>query len=83
MTVSAVSPWRMAFRLERRLPDDLRGPARIWIKSFSVPAIKPKDPVGFRDRVPALDVRELTPISFARADMTVIEIAPQRLHLFC
>ena len=26
MTVSAVSPWRTAFRLERRLPDSVRGP---------------------------------------------------------
>ena len=26
MTVSAVSPWRMAFRLERRLPDSVLGP---------------------------------------------------------
>ena len=50
---------------------------------LSVPAVEAEDPVSFRDRVPALDIEELAPISFAGADMTVIEIAPQRLHLFC
>ena len=60
-----------------------RGRARSGIRRLPVPAVKAKDPIGFRDRVPAFDIRELATIGLTRADMTVIEIAPQRLHLFC
>ena len=48
-----------------------------------VPAVKAEDTVGFRDRVPAFNIREFAAIGLAGADMPVIEIAPQRLHLFC
>src|SRR5262245_49178010 len=47
------------------------------------PTIKTKDAVGFRDRVPALDIGEFAPIGFAGADVTVVEIAPQGFELFC
>ena len=50
---------------------------------FSIPAVKAKDPVGFRDRIPALDVGELAPVGLACADIALIEIAPQRFRLFC
>ena len=39
-----------------------------------VPAIKPEDPIGLRDRVPALDIGQLAAIGLARADMPVIEL---------
>jgi hypothetical protein len=48
-----------------------------------IPAVKPEDPVRFRNRVPALDKEQLSAMGFACADMAVIEIAPQRLHLLC
>ena len=35
---------------------------------LSVPTIKAKDPVGFRDRVPSFDVGELASVGLARAD---------------
>ena len=50
---------------------------------FPAPAIKAKDPIGFRDRVPAFDIGELAAIGLARADLPAVEIAPQRLYLFC
>ena len=53
------------------------------LHGLAVPAIKAKDPVGFRDRVPAFDVGELAAIGLARADVPAVEAAPQRLHLFC
>ena len=42
------------------------------------PAVKAKDPIGLRDRVPALDIGELATMDLAGSDMPVIEIAPQR-----
>jgi CRP-like cAMP-binding protein len=50
---------------------------------LAVPAIKAKDPVGFRDRVPAFDIGELASIGLARADVPAVEAPPQRLQLFC
>ena len=50
---------------------------------FPIPAIKAKDPVGFRDRVPALDIGELAAVGLARSDLAGVEIAPQRLYLLC
>jgi hypothetical protein len=50
---------------------------------FPAPSIKAKDAVGFRNRVPALDVGEFAPIGFAGADVTLIEIASQGFDLFC
>ena len=52
------------------------------IDRLSVPAVEARDLIGLRDRVPAPDVRELAPMGLAGADMTVIEIASQRLHRF-
>ena len=37
--------------------------------TVSVPAIKPEDPVGFRDRVPTFDIGEFATMGLARADM--------------
>ena len=48
-----------------------------------VPAVKPKDPVGFRNRVPALQIGELPAIGLTGADKPVIGLAPQRADLFC
>src|SRR5450759_3088633 len=48
-----------------------------------VPAIESEDPVCFRDGVPAFDIGKLAAMGLTGADMTVIQIAPQRLHLFC
>src|SRR5262245_42030729 len=50
---------------------------------LSIPAVKAKDSVGFRDRVPAFNIGELAPIGLACADIAVVEIAPERFDLFC
>ena len=50
---------------------------------LSIPPVEPEDAIGFRDRVPAFDIEELSAIGLAGADITVIEVAPQCFHLFC
>jgi hypothetical protein len=50
---------------------------------FPAPTIKAKNAVGFRDRIPALDIGEFAAIGFAGADVALVEIAPQCFHLFC
>ena len=48
---------------------------------FAAPAVEAEDAVGFRDRVPALDVGELASIGLAGADLPAVEIAPEGLTL--
>src|SRR5262245_49287901 len=50
---------------------------------FAAPTIKAEYSVGFRNRVPALDIREFAPIGFAGADVTWIDVTTQGFHLFC
>src|SRR6516165_4330327 len=47
------------------------------------PGIKAKDAVGFRDRKPAFDIREVATIGRPRANVPAAEATPQRLHLLC
>ena len=51
------------------------------VNRFSAPAIEPENPVGLRDREPALDIGELAAIGLARADLAAVEISPQGLYL--
>ena len=44
-----------------------------------VPAVKPEDPVGLRNRVPAFEIGQFAAMGLTGAGMAVIEIAPQRL----
>ena len=39
------------------------------LDGLPIPAIKPEDPIGLRDRIPALDIGELAAIGLARADV--------------
>src|SRR5450631_426349 len=52
-------------------------------KGLSAPPIESENSISFRDRIPAFDIVERTAIRFSSADIAVIEIAPQRLDLFC
>ena len=61
----------------------LPGQDAFGFDGLSVPAVKPEDPVGFRDGVPALEIGQLPAMGLPGADMAVIEVAPQRLDLFC
>ena len=40
------------------------------LEGLSIPSVEPEDAIGFRDRVPAFDVRKLTAIGLPGADMT-------------
>src|SRR5215831_17380499 len=53
------------------------------IDRFAAPAVEAEDPVRLRDRKPALDIGELAAMSLAGANVPAIEVAPQRLDLFC
>src|SRR5665811_1917286 len=64
-------------------PPVLAGKDATGLNRLPVPPVKSEDPVGLRDRVPALDIGQLTAMGLTGPDMTVIEIASQRLHLFC
>ena len=50
---------------------------------LSGPTVKPENPVGLRDGVPALQVGEFPAIGLTGADRPVIGLTPQRRHLFC
>ncbi len=47
------------------------------------PAVESENPIGFRDRIPALQIGQLATIGLTGADMTAVGITPQCLHLFC
>src|SRR5450756_242633 len=64
-------------------PAVLAGMDATGLNRLPVPTIKTEDPVGLRNRVPAFDVGQFAAMGLAGADIKVIEIAPQRLHLFC
>ena len=64
-------------------PAVLAGKDATGLDRLPVPPIEPKDPVGFRDRIPAFDVGQLAAMGLTRPDMAVIEVAPQRLQLSC
>src|ERR1035437_1267155 len=64
-------------------PAVLAGKDTFGFDGLPVPAIKPEDPVGLRDGVPALEIGEFPAMGLAGADMPVIGFMPQRLHLFC
>ena len=61
----------------------LAGKDAFGFDRLPVPAVEAEDPVGLRDGVPALEIGELPAMGLTGADMPVIGIAPQRLHLFC
>ena len=52
-------------------------------RGLPAPGIEAKDAVGFRDRIPALDIGQFAPFHCARANVPAAEATPQRLHLFC
>ena len=52
------------------------------VDGLPAPSVETEDPIGLRDRVPALDIGELATMDLAVADIAMIEISPQRLHLF-
>ena len=56
-------------------PTVLAGKDATGLDRLPVPAIEPKDPVGFRDRIPAFDVGQLAAMGLTRPDMAVIEVA--------
>src|SRR5450759_2289286 len=58
-------------------PAVLAGEDTAGFDRLPVPTIEPKDPVGFRDRIPAFDVGQLAAKGLTRPDMAVIEVAPQ------
>ena len=47
----------------------LTGKYAFGFNGLPVPAIKPEDPVGLRDGVPALEIGELAAVGFTGADM--------------
>ena len=59
-------------------PTVFSGEYAFGFDGLSAPAIEAKDPVGLRDRIPALDIGELAAMGLACANTTVIEIVPQR-----
>ena len=53
------------------------------IYGFAAPAVEPEDPIGLGDGEPSLDIGELAAIGLAPADLSTVEIWPQRLDLLC
>ena len=62
-------------------PTIFAGQYTAGFNGFPAPTIEAKDPIGLCDRVPALDIRKLPSMGLARANLPVIEIAPQRYEL--
>src|SRR3974377_1042847 len=61
----------------------LSGEHTTGLDGLSRPAIKAKDAVGLRDRVPTLEITELPAImGVPGADMPVIGLTLERSHLF-
>jgi hypothetical protein len=56
---------------------------KIANKIYRNPAVEAEDSIGFLDRVPALDIGELTTMGLTGADLPVIEITLQRQPLSC
>ena len=52
----------------------LAGKDAFGFDRLPAPAVKPKDPVGLRDGVPALEIGELPAMGLPGADMAVIEV---------
>ena len=61
----------------------LPGQDALGFDGLSGPAVKAEDPVGLRDRVPALEVGQLPAMGLPGADVAAVGLAPQRLQLFC
>jgi hypothetical protein len=57
-------------------PTVLAGKDATGLDRLSVPTVKPKDPVRFGDRVPALDIGQFAAMGLTGANMAVIKIAP-------
>ena len=55
-------------------PAVLAGKGAFGFDRFPIPAIKPKDPIGFCDRIPALNIIEFTAMRFTRADVAMISL---------
>ena len=64
-------------------PTVLAGKDAFGFDRLPVPAIEPEDPVGFRDRVPALEIGQFAAMGLTGADMAVTGMTPQRLYLSC
>jgi hypothetical protein len=47
------------------------------------PAVKPEDPVGLRDSLPALEIGEFTAMRLTGSDVGTVRLTPQRLYLLC
>ena len=61
----------------------LPGKDAFGFDGLPVPAVKPEDPVGLRDGVPALEIGEFAAMGLSGADIAMIGLAPQRADLLC
>ena len=59
------------------------GQDTLGVDRLTAPAVKTEDTIGFCDRVPTFNVGQLAAMDFTRADMARVEVALERLHLFC
>src|SRR3974377_138160 len=61
----------------------LSGQHTAGFNGLSRPAIKAKDAVRLRDRIPPLDITELAAVSEASANVPLIGLTAQGAQLFC
>jgi hypothetical protein len=61
----------------------LPGEHTAGVHRLPAPAIKAKDPVGLRDRIPAFDLGQRAAMGLTGADILGLHVPPQRLGLFC
>ena len=67
----------------QEIPAVFAGQHTAGFDRLPVPTIKAEDPVGRRNRLPALEVGQFAAVGLAGPDIAAIGLTPQRLNLFC